>query len=310
MFSVIFPGQGSQSVGMAKDIYDKYSVVKDIFSKADDVLGFRLSDIILNGPSSKINLTENTQPAIFVVSYSFFTVARDEFNVDLNKAKFFAGHSMGEFSALACAKSLDFGETIRLLKQRGKSMQNAVPIGQGGMIAVLGKDVGEIEKILQENENFKHKCQIANDNCPGQVVISGEISAIKLLQESLKRNSIKSVSLPVSAPFHSFLMKKSTEIMKEYINNANIKKPSPKIISNVTADEKDDIIEIKKLLIKQIESRVRWRESIEYMIDNKVSKFIEIGPGKVLSGLIKRINKNVQTLSINNEENIKELTSL
>ena len=310
MFSVIFPGQGSQSVGMAKEIYEKYSIVKDIFFRADKALGFNLSNIILNGPSSIMNLTENTQPAIFVVSYSFFTIIKKEFNIDLNKAKFFAGHSMGEFSALACANALDFEETVCLLNKRGKSMQVAVPVGEGGMLAVLGKDVDEIDKILNENDNFKKKCQIANDNCPGQVVVSGEVSAIKILQENLKKNSVKSINLPVSAPFHSFLMKKSTEIMTKHINSANIKKPSPKIISNVTADEKDDVDEIRNLLIKQIESKVRWRESIQYMIDNQVSKFIEIGPGKVLSGLVKRINKNVKTLSINNEENIKQITLL
>ena len=187
MFSVIFPGQGSQSVGMAKEIYEKYSIVRDIFSRADEVLGFSLSSIILNGPIAKINLTENTQPAIFVVSYSFFTIIKKEFNIDLNKAKFFAGHSLGEFSALACANSLAFDDTVRLLNQRGKSMQVAAPVGQGGMLAILGKNVDHIDQILKANDNFNKKCQIANDNCPGQVVVSGEILAIKLLQKSFSR---------------------------------------------------------------------------------------------------------------------------
>jgi len=303
MFSIIFPGQGSQFVGMGKEFYEKYSLVKDIFSRADEALGFSLSEIILKGPITKINLTENTQPSIFVISYSIFSVMKKEFDIDLNKANYFAGHSLGEYSALACANGIDFEDAIRLLNKRGKSMQSAVPPGEGLMLAILGMDINEIEKILNENTKFEN-CQIANDNCPKQTVVSGRASAINELSKFLKQHSIKSIILPVSAPFHCFMMKQSTEIMTKHINETNFKNPNPKIISNVTASAQNDTKEIKKLLIRQIESRVRWRESVEYMIKNDVDEFVEIGPGKVLSGLVKRINKDVKVFNINTNDDI------
>jgi len=303
MFSVIFPGQGSQAVGMGKEFYENYPVVKEIFSKANEVLKYDLTKIILEGPVSEINLTENTQPAIFLVSYSIFSVMEKEFNINLNKANYFAGHSLGEYSALACANSLGFEDAILLLSKRGKSMQSAVPVGKGSMLAVLGIDIRYIEDILNQNNDFKD-CQIANDNCPGQVVISGSSNGIKNLTELLKKKSIKSIILPVSAPFHCFMMNKSTEIMTKYINETKFETPNPKIVSNVTADEKNNNEEIKKLLIKQIESKVRWRESIEYIIKKGSKEFIEIGPGKVLSGLIKRINNGVKIFNINSIKDI------
>ena len=303
MFSIIFPGQGSQTVGMAKEFYEKFTMVKDLFSRADNALGYNLSKIILNGTDAEINLTENTQPAIFVVSYSIFSVMEKEFKIDLKKASYFAGHSLGEYSALACANAIDFEDAVCLLNKRGKSMQDAVPSGEGSMIAILGKNIKEVEKILSENVHYK-SCQIANDNCPGQVVISGPVDPINKLKFFLKENSIKNVTLPVSAPFHCNLMKKSTEVMKKHINDTNFRKPNPKIISNVTASEKDDEHEIKKLLVQQIEDRVRWRESIEYMIKNNINEFVEIGPGKVLTGLVKRINKVVKVFNINSIDDI------
>ena len=303
MFSIIFPGQGSQTVGMAKEFYEKFTMVKDLFSRADNALGYNLSKIILNGTDAEIKLTENTQPAIFVASYSIFSVMEKEFKIDLKKASYFAGHSLGEYSALACANAIDFEDAVCLLNKRGKSMQDAVPSGEGSMIAILGKNIKEVEKILSENVHYK-SCQIANDNCPGQVVISGPIDPINKLKFFLKENSIKNVTLPVSAPFHCSLMKKSTEDMKKHINDTNFRKPNPKIISNVTASEKDDEHEIKKLLVQQIENRVRWRESIEYMIKNNINEFVEIGPGKVLTGLVKRINKVVKVFNINSIDDI------
>ncbi len=305
MFAVIFPGQGSQSIGMAKDLYEKFPIVKNIFKKADNALDYSISKIILEGPEVDLNLTENTQPAIFLVSYSIFSLMNSEFNLNLNRAKYFAGHSLGEYSALACANSINFEDTIRLLNKRGKSMQNAVPIGEGAMLVILGKEIKEIEKIFKE-ENI-NDCEIANDNCPGQVVISGKTNSIKNLNKILKQMSVKSIILPVSAPFHCSLMKKSTDIMRSEIQKTKFKSPFPNIISNIMASEQKDIDEIKKLLIRQIEGRVKWRESVEFMIKNNVKKFIEIGPGKVLSGLIKRIDKNVECLSINNEDDIKKI---
>ena len=305
MFAVMFPGQGSQAIGMAKEFYDKYSFVKNIFKKADEVLEFPISKLILEGPSDQLNITENTQPSIFLVSYSIFSVVKSEFNIDLNKAKYFAGHSLGEYSALTAANSIDFENAIRLLKKRGRSMQLAVPFGKGAMIAILGQEIKDIEKILL-NIGVEN-CQIANDNCPGQIVVSGTLSEINKLIDTLKKLSIKNIKLPVSAPFHCKLMKTATEIMKKEINNTKFNTPSPKIISNVNALEQDNIDTIKNLLIEQIESTVKWRESVQYMIKNGVKKFIEIGPGKVLTGLVKRIDKNVESYSINNDEDIKKI---
>ena len=305
MFAVIFPGQGSQAIGMAKEFYDRYSFVKNIFKKADEVLEFPISKLILEGPADQLNITENTQPSIFLASYSIFSVVKSEFNIDLNKAKYFAGHSLGEYSALTAANSIDFENAIRLLKKRGRSMQLAVPFGKGAMIAILGQEIKDIEKILLNigAEN----CQIANDNCPGQIVVSGTLSEINKLIDTLKKLSIKNIKLPVSAPFHCKLMKTATEIMKKEINNTKFNTPSPKIISNVNALEQDNIDTIKNLLIEQIENTVKWRESVQYMIKNGVKKFIEIGPGKVLTGLVKRIDKNVESYSINNDEDIKKI---
>ena len=305
MFAVMFPGQGSQAIGMAKEFYDRYSFVKNIFKKADEILEFPISKLILEGPSDQLNITENTQPSIFLVSYSIFSVVKSEFNIDLNKAKYFAGHSLGEYSALTAANSIDFENAIRLLKKRGRSMQLAVPFGKGAMIAILGQEIKDIEKILL-NIGVEN-CQIANDNCPGQIVVSGTLSEINKLIDTLKKLSIKNIKLPVSAPFHCKLMKTATEIMKKEINNTKFNTPSPKIISNVNALEQDNIDTIKNLLIEQIESTVKWRESVQYMIKNGVKKFIEIGPGKVLTGLVKRIDKNVESYSINNDEDIKKI---
>ena len=305
MFAVMFPGQGSQAIGMAKEFYDRYSFVKNIFKKADEVLEFPISKLILEGPSDQLNITENTQPSIFLVSYSIFSVVKSEFNIDLNKAKYFAGHSLGEYSALTAANSIDFENAIRLLKKRGRSMQLAVPFGKGAMIAILGQEIKDIEKILL-NIGVEN-CQIANDNCPGQIVVSGTLSEINKLIDTLKKLSIKNIKLPVSAPFHCKLMKTATEIMKKEINNTKFNTPSPKIISNVNALEQDNIDTIKNLLIEQIENTVKWRESVQYMIKSGVKKFIEIGPGKVLTGLVKRIDKNVESYSINNNEDIKKI---
>ena len=305
MFAVIFPGQGSQAIGMAKEFYDRYSFVKNIFKKADEVLEFPISKLILEGPSDQLNITENTQPSIFLVSYSIFSVVKSEFNIDLNKAKYFAGHSLGEYSALTAANSIDFENAIRLLKKRGRSMQLAVPFGKGAMIAILGQEIKDIEKILL-NIGVEN-CQIANDNCPGQIVVSGTLSEINKLIDTLKKLSIKSIKLPVSAPFHCKLMKTATKIMKKEINNTKFNTPSPKIIFNVNALEQDNIDTIKNLLIEQIESTVKWRESVQYMIKKGVKKFIEIGPGKVLTGLVKRIDKNVESYSINSDEDIKKI---
>lgn len=304
MFSVIFPGQGSQIVGMGKEFYTKFDTVKKLFNDADEILGFSISNLILEGPKDKLDLTENTQPAIFLVGYSIFQLLKKEFNIDLNKANFFAGHSLGEYTALASANALSFSDTLRILKIRGNAMQSAVPKGEGGMVAVLGSEIEKIEKIIEENKN-KYECFIANDNSNGQLVVSGNNNEIEKFILDLKSNSIKNIKLPVSAPFHCKLMKKATDIMGKEIEKLEFKDPKNILISNVTAKEITSSSLLKDLLIKQIESRVRWRESVILMINKGVSQFIEIGPGKILSGLIKRTDKNIKVSAINHEEDIK-----
>ncbi|WP_440692801.1 ACP S-malonyltransferase [Candidatus Pelagibacter sp. HIMB1695] len=306
MFSVIFPGQGSQIVGMGKEFYDKYELVKSLFKEADETLNYSISKLILEGPKEELDLTANTQPAIFLISYSIFNVIKKEFNIDLNKAKYFAGHSLGEYSALSCAGYLNFAETLKILRIRGDAMQNSVPKGEGGMVAVLGSTVEAIEKILKDNES-KFIVQIANDNSEGQIVLSGKTEDLEKLIEVLKENSIKNIKLPVSAPFHCSLMSKATEIMTEELNKISFSDGRNKLISNVTAEAISNSEDLKSLLIKQIENRVRWRESVMNMINNDVDHFIEIGPGKVLSGLVKRINREVKINSINSLEDIENL---
>ncbi len=306
MFSVVFPGQGSQFVGMTKELYSEFNYVKELFQQADDALGFSLSKIILEGPKEKLDETENTQPSIFLASQSIYQIIKKETKVDLSKANFFAGHSLGEYSALAASESLNFDQTIKLLKKRGNAMQSAVPKGEGGMLAVLGIDIEKLNKILEDNVS-SYKCFIANDNSNGQIVISGKNKDIESLILDLKKDSIKNIKLPVSAPFHCELMRKATEVMRKEIEITEFKKPNNSIVSNVTSIETRDPLQIKELLIKQIESPVRWRESIIYMVNKGVRKFIEIGPGKVLSGLIKRIDKNLSITNVNGINDIKNL---
>ena len=304
MRAILFPGQGSQYVGMGSDFYEKFDLVKKIFKTVDESLGFSLSKFILNGPEEKLKLTQNTQPAIMTVGVSIFNVLNQEFGLNLNNAKFFAGHSLGEYTALVCGGALTIERAAYLLNERGKSMQDSVPFGEGAMIAILGMTIEEIEKEINIFSK-KNTCEIANDNSNTQVVVSGEKKIIESLNENLKRKKKKGILLPVSAPFHCSLMTKAAENMKDKIYNTNFVGPKPNIISNVTAKEETDINKIKTLLIDQITSRVRWRESVNYMIEQGVTDFLEIGPGKVLSGLVKKINKDVKISNIDSIEDIK-----
>jgi len=306
MFSVIFPGQGSQSVGMGRNLHDKYDFVKDLFIRADEILGYSISKVILEGPKEKLDLTENTQPAIFLVSYSIYEIIKRETKLNLESAKYFAGHSLGEYTALSASQSLDFDNAIKLLQARGKAMKAAVPKGQGGMLAVLGSEIATIVEILDKNKN-KYECFIANDNSNGQVVLSGNLKDLDMLIDDLNKVSIKNIKLPVSAPFHCKLMKPATDIMKIKITETNFNNPKNLIVSNVTASETKNSNEVKDLLIKQIESPVKWRESVLYMARNGVKKFVEIGPGKVLSGLIKRIDRSLKLISVNEVEDLEKI---
>ena len=304
MRAVLFPGQGSQYVGMGSDFYKKFDSAKKIFKIVDETLGFSLSNIILNGPESELKMTQNTQPAIMTVGVCIFNVLNQEHGLNLNNAKFFAGHSLGEYTALVCSGSLTVERAAYLLHERGKSMQGAVPSDQGSMMAILGMKIDEIEKEINSLPKSEI-CEIANDNSNGQVVVSGKKTAIQILNENIKKKKKKGIFLPVSAPFHCSLMSKAAEDMKDKIENTNFLKPKPNVISNVTAKEELDVNRIKPLLIDQITSRVRWRESVYYMIEKGVKDFLEIGPGKVLTGLVKKIDKNVRVKNINSLEDIK-----
>ena len=305
MRAILFPGQGSQYVGMGLDFYKKYESVKKDFTIVDKALGFSLSKIILEGPEAELKLTKNTQPAILTVGVSIFNALNSYYDFKLNDASFFAGHSLGEYTALVCAGSLTIERAVYLLHERGKAMQEAVPEGKGAMIAVLGMTIEEVEKEI-DLISKKEVCEIANDNSNSQVVVSGTSGSIKILNENLKKKRKKGIILPVSAPFHCSLMKEAAENMKEKIENSNFLKPKPGIISNVTAKEETEINKIKPLLIDQITSRVRWKESVNYMIKKGVTDFLEIGPSKVLSGLVKKINKDVKILNVNSiEDTIK-----
>ena len=306
MKALLFPGQGSQMVGMGSEFYKNYDLAKELFQEADEKLNFKISKIILEGPDSELKLTQNTQPAILVVSYIIFIVLVKEHGFKLNDFKYFAGHSLGEYSALVCAKSLKFEDALYLLRERGKSMQEAVPVGDGGMLAVLGLEVEDVNKYISQL-NTSEVCEIANDNANGQVIVSGNIKSINNLKEILKKNKKKSILLPVSAPFHCSLMKSASDKMKEKIKKINFQNPCPSIITNVTAKPESNPENIKNMLIEQIYSKVRWRESILFMINSGITNFVEIGPGKVLSGLVKRINANNNSISINTINDVKSI---
>jgi len=306
MFSIVFPGQGSQKVGMAKELFQHSELVKKIFSDADEILGLPISRIILEGPDDELNLTENTQPGIFLVSYSIFKFAQKEYGLNFQKAQFAAGHSLGEYSALCCFDILNFEEVLIALKKRGKFMQQAVPKGEGGMLVILGAELEIIENILKDNEK-KYECFVANDNSPQQVVVSGLKSNLIKFSNDLNNFKIKNLNLNVSAPFHCKLMKKATENMREVINNLKINKITKPVIHNFNAKPSNTENEIKNMLISQIEGKVRWIESVKYMIYQGTNNILEIGPGKVLSGLIKRIDKNIRINSINNVSDIKNI---
>ena len=304
MISVIFPGQGSQKLAMGSDLFNKFDYIKSMFKNADEILGYKISDIIFNGPIEKLNQTIVTQPAIYLIGCAICETLKRETEFFSNNFNSFAGHSLGEYTALANANSISFEQGLLLLKSRGEAMQSAVPLGEGGMLAVLGVETSEVEKILEVNfENIK--CFLANDNSKGQIIISGKNDELQKFSLILKEKRIKNLKLPVSAPFHCELMREATIKMDKIINDQNIVTPNYKIISNVTAKEYQSTEEIKNLLVKQIESPVRWRESIEFMIFSGTNTFVEIGPGKVLSSLIKRINKDVKVLNIDTLEDIQ-----
>ena len=304
--ALVFPGQGSQNVGMGKDLYENFVNAKEVFTKIDDILKINLSKIMFEGPVDILTQTQNTQPALMAVSIALITVLEKDFGKKVaDMATFVAGHSLGEYSALCAAKALSLEETAKLLQIRGLSMAKCGESTQGAMAAVLGVDIAIVEEIVREAAQGE-VCQIANDNSVGQVVISGSKSAIDRAIAIAKIKGVKrAIILPVSGAFHSALMEDAVVAMKAALKLAQIKSPIIPLIANVTADKTQDPNEIKDLLAKQITGSVRWRETMLFMEANGIEEIIEIGSGKVLAGLVGRTCKNMKSRSIQNVEDLK-----
>ena len=305
----VFPGQGSQKIGMGKDIYDNFSSAKYVFQEVDDALSFNLSKLILEGTDEELKKTENTQPALMTVSMAFIEVMKKEFGIDISeKVEYFAGHSLGEYTALCVAGALSLRDTAGILRIRGKAMADACPTG-GAMAAILGLDINQVEEIVKEASSDITKVQIANDNSVGQVVVSGREEAVKKAAEiASSRGARRAVILPVSGPFHSKLMQPAVRVLEEVLSDVEFKSPSKPIIANVTA--KAEIENFQELLLKQITGRVRWVESIKYAESQGISKCVEIGSGKVLTSLVKKISPSMQLININSLESLDLLKNL
>ena len=300
----IFPGQGSQSIGMGKTLSETFPEAKEVFDEIDESLGQNLQKIMFEGPEDSLNLTENTQPALMAVSMAVVRILQKQGGIDLaKKCTFVAGHSLGEYSALTAAGSLTISETAKLLKLRGQSMQKAVPVGVGAMAAILGPTFEEVQAVAKDSGS-----EVANDNSVGQVVISGRKENVeRAIALATERGAKRAVALPVSAPFHCSLMQPAADIMRNALAQANIKAPIVPVVSNVTAQAENDPGRIRDLLVDQITGMVRWRESVLWMKEQGVTEMIELGAGKVLNGLVKRIDKDIVCESVGTPEQIEEL---
>lgn len=295
----VFPGQGSQAVGMGRELAEAFEVARLTFEEVDDALNQRLSRLMAEGPEADLTLTENAQPALMAVSVAVMRVLASEGGVDLSKhAAFVAGHSLGEYSALCAAGAFTLADTARLLKLRGQAMQKAVPVGQGGMAALLGADLEQAQAIAADAAQGE-VCSIANDNSVGQVVISGSADAIdRAIVLAAERGLKRSVRLPVSAPFHCSLMQPAADAMAEALANVTISAPVVPVIANVTASAVSDPNAIRRLLVEQVTGMVRWRECVLSMKEQGVERLVEVGSGKVLAGLTKRIDKDLAAVSV------------
>lgn len=295
----VFPGQGSQAVGMGKEFADAFPAAREVFEEVDDALGQKLSRLMFDGPEDELTLTENAQPALMAVSMAAMAVLKSEGGVEIqNVADFVAGHSLGEYSALAAAGTFSLADTARLLKTRGKAMQQAVPVGEGAMAALLGLDLEQAREVVEEAAQGD-VLATANDNAPGQVVVSGKKAAVERAVDVAKEKGAKrAMLLQVSAPFHCPMMAPAADVMAEALAAVPIEAPLVPLIANVTAAPVEDPAEIRRLLVEQVTGMVRWRESCLSMREKGVEKLVEVGSGKVLSGLAKRIDRDLQASNI------------
>ncbi len=310
----IFPGQGSQYIGMGKELAENFTEAKEVFEEVDNALNQKLYDLMVNGLDEQLNMTENTQPALMAVSVAVMRVLEKRFDIKLEEtAKYVAGHSLGEYSALTAAKALELPDTAKLLKLRGQAMQEAVPVGQGAMAAILGLDFEDVQAIAvkaSEQAGDNEICEAANDNCQGQIVVSGHVGAVQAaISLATEKGARKAVQLPVSAPFHCTLMSPAAEKMGEALAKADIKSPIIPVVANVTAKAETDPDKIRNLLIEQITEMVKWRESVIWMKNNDITDMVEIGAGKVLSGLVRRIDRGINCISVENPAQIEDLAS-
>ena len=306
----IFPGQGSQAVGMGRDLAAAFQAAREVFQEVDDTLNFKLTKVMFDGPAEELTLTSNTQPALMAVSVAVVRVMEKEGGFKLaEKAVLVAGHSLGEYSALAAAGSLTVSEAARLLRLRGEAMQKALPSGEGAMAALLGTDMTQASEICAdaaEGPEGRQVVQTANDNGGGQVVISGHRAAVERAVELAKARGVKrAMLLPVSAPFHCSLMEPAAEAMEEALGRATLVTPVVPVVANVTAAKVSDPDEIRRLLVRQVTATVRWRESLQAMAEMGVDTYVELGSGKVLSGLVKRVTPDAASLSAANPADIE-----
>ncbi|MBI1326288.1 MAG: ACP S-malonyltransferase [Alphaproteobacteria bacterium] len=311
MRAFVFPGQGSQFIGMGKALAENFAEAREVFEEVDNTLNQKLFALMTSGEEADLNLTENTQPALMAVSVAVWRTLQKQGGIDLsNAAKFVAGHSLGEYSALTVSGALQLTDTAKLLKLRGQAMQKAVPVGQGAMAAILGLDLPDVQNLTTEamSKAGTEIVESANDNSPGQVVISGHKGAVAIAVElASTKGAKKAVTLPVSAPFHCRLMAPAAQQMSYALAETTIRPPQVPVICNVTAQAEDDPATLRRLLIEQITGMVRWRESIQYMKANGVNEIIELGAGKVLSGLAKRIEKEMTAQNAETPEQIEAL---